>query len=167
MFLLIANSIKPPEVVLVVCIVVIRICAITTTIAVGESYVGRPSLLENRKYKCCFQCPSSLWQQQIYIYKKESRWLKIEKEPTWNGNVSKFAPRPFECQMCGARRQSVRTLLCSSQLIFQRRAAAERTFSLVTLYGRWGYSMIRSTIQHCLLSVTVQSTEWFWSECFV
>lgn len=50
---------------------------------------------------------------------------------------------------------------------FQCRAAAERTFSFVTLYGRWGYSMIRSTMQHCLLSVTVQLTEWFWSECFV
>lgn len=69
------------------------------------------------KYRCCTQCPSLPWQQQIWKKKKQA-WLKIPKEATRNTNVSAFALRPFECQMCGARRHGVRTLLSSSQLIF-------------------------------------------------
>lgn len=73
----------------------------------------------------------------------------------------------FKCQMCGARRQSDTVLLSSSQLIFQCWAAAKRTFSSVWELGLQHDTELRLTMQHCLLSFTVQLTKWFYPESFL
>lgn len=102
-------------------------------------------------------------------YQKAGGW-KIEKEPTRNGNVSTFASRPFECQMCSARRQSARTLLSSSQLIFFFFSVPSSSGPYIQLsYSVWepGLQHVteqKLTMTHCLFSVWVQLTEWFQPE---
>lgn len=82
-------------------------------------------------------------------YQKPGGWKW--REPTQNGNVSMSALRPFKCQMCCTRRRSARTLLSSTQLIFQRCAAAERAFSSVPLWRRassviWSEGSVNATL---------------------
>lgn len=101
--------------------------------------------------------------------KKKSRWLKIEEEPTRNSNVSKFAPRPFECQMCGARRQSVRTRLSSSQLIFSVPSCSGAYIQL--RYPVWGMRLQHDTEHNATLFAFCYCTiNWMvlvWVLCFV